>query len=39
MEQIKTLDDVLKYHSIEKDDFEADYKGLPKDVRAYRLLV
>lgn len=39
MERIKTIEDVLKYHNIEKDDFEADYKGLPKDVTAYRLLV
>lgn len=39
MERIKTIDDVLKYHNIEKDDFEADYKGLPEDVKAYRLLV
>ena len=39
MQRIKTIEDVLKYHNIEKDDFEADYKGLPEDVKAYRLLV
>lgn len=39
MERIKTIEDVLKYHNIDKDDFEADYKGLPEDVKAYRLLV
>lgn len=39
MEVIKTTDDLLRYHKIEKDDFDADYKGLPDDVKNYRLIV
>lgn len=38
-ERIKTLDDILKHHGIEPDDFESDYKGLPEHIINYQYLV